>query len=97
MVEVTKNRLKRGAVVIAIAVLSVLFIALLVDAVFESPDYRDYCGKGEYMDHPRAVKAPPPDSNFTCPEMEDERINKCYKSGGYPEWEWDENGCQEYK
>ena len=97
MVEVTKNRLKRGAVVIALAVLTVLFIALFVDAVFEQPRYEDYCGKGEYMDSPRAVKPYMEDDRLNCTDPRPEAVDKCYQSGGYPEWTWDDNGCQEFK
>ncbi|HII71686.1 TPA: hypothetical protein HA265_02940 [Candidatus Woesearchaeota archaeon] len=92
--EVTKNKLKRGAVVIAIAVLTVLFIALLVDAVFESPRYEDYCGRGEMYDVPRPMMEKPA---MNCTEPRQELMDKCYKSGGYPNWEFDENGCQVYK
>ncbi len=95
--EVTKNKMKRGAVVIAIAVLTVLFIALLVDAFFEEPRWEEYCNKyGE--EYPRPVRVPIDEKDgIECEESNQILIDKCYQSGGHPEWKWDEKGCQQYK
>ncbi len=93
--ENTKNRFKRGAVSIAIAVLTVLFIALLVDAFFEEPKWEDYCKK--YSDIPPPVKMPVNSEKTQCPEPNQELIDACYKEGGFPVWNWTSEGCQVYK
>jgi len=94
--DVNKNRLKRGAVVIALIVLSALFIGLFVDAVFEEPKWENYCREYE-----KPMPAYPyPDKiglNCTTTPADQEKMDKCYSDGGYPTYKWDNKGCQVYE
>lgn len=88
-----KNKLKRGGVAIAIGLLTVLFIALFVDAVYDEPEYEEFCEKTEYA--PRPVI--PPAQNISCGEVDQEAVDDCYQREGRPEWEYDEDGCRQFK
>jgi len=84
---------KEVAMVIALAILGALFVGLLVDAVYESPKYEDYC-KTRYPEaHPKYV-SPTVVCNYTAAPEEVDRVNKCYDEKGMPEFNFDQYGCQ---
>lgn len=88
---------KEVAMTIALAVLGALFVGLLVDALYESPKYEDFCGKGEYQPaaYPKYV-GPGFEIGCSYNATKDEvtAINKCYEDEGQPEFNHDDHGCQ---
>ncbi|MGV8172295.1 MAG: hypothetical protein ACP5OA_06410 [Candidatus Woesearchaeota archaeon] len=84
---------KRIAMVIAIVVLLPLFVGLFTDAVYEEPEYEDYCND-TYYDYPKMIPATP--VNCTDAYMSPE-VRKCNNEKGMPEFRYDSNNCQQFK
>ncbi len=85
---------KEVAMTIALAVLGALFVGLLVDALYESPKYEDFCGRGRYPDAQPKYVDPSYICNYTATAQEREQIDTCYQDEGNPEFNYDEKGCQ---
>ena len=83
---------KEVAMVIAIALLSALFVGLLVDAVYESPEYDDYCDHKERIAKPHRFAEGECTANYTVEARE--QMDQCYEDGGFPEYTFDENRCE---
>lgn len=82
---------KEVAMVVAIAVLSALFIGLLVDAIYEAPERIDYCD--EFRNAPKPYRSEV-ECNFQPSQSEQSMIDQCYAEKGQPEFNYDGNGCQ---
>lgn len=81
---------KKLAMVIGIAVLLPLFVGLFVDAIYESPNYEDYCNFRPELTRP--LELPPNNCSFdSTPEYEE-----CINNEGMPRFDFDENNCQIY-
>jgi len=85
---------KEVAMTIALAILGALFVGLLVDALYESPKYEDFCGRGRYAEPTPKYVAPGYVCNYTSPPAERQQIDTCYQDEGNPEFNYDEKGCQ---
>ncbi len=88
-------KIKEVAMIIAIAVMSALFVGLLVDAIYERPKYEDFCIE-EYRPEPYPKYVP---FNESCvlSQEEQEKVNQCYKDKGTPRYDYDSRGCQKYR
>ena len=78
--------------VIGIALLTSFFFGLFVDAVYERPEYDDFCNNAE-----RRVPKPYPyatNCTFQPIRSEQEDIDRCYREEGIPEFNYDEKGCE---
>lgn len=80
---------KKLAMVIGIAVLLPLFVGLFIDAVYESPDYNDFC---KYKPETRPIMPPIEDCSFDYGSDYEECIN----NEGMPRFDYGENNCQVY-
>ncbi len=80
-------KLKKVLLALALGILGALFIGFLIEAIYESPDYGDYCERYE---------APKP--SMVREELCDFTYNqafrtKCIQEEGNIKEEYDENGC----
>lgn len=78
--------LKQIAVASAVAILFAVFVIVLIDAVYERPEYSDYCGKGEYYARPVL-----PDTK--CDYEYSEAYQQCMEDGGVPKLRYNESDC----
>jgi len=84
---------KKVAMILAITVLLPLFVGLFTDAVYEEPEYNDYCN-GSYYDYSKPMIATPVNCTDTYSDPE---VRKCYEAQANPEFTYDENGCQTFE
>jgi len=77
--------IKKVALTVGIAVLFTLFIVFLVDAIYKSPKYEDYCTQPYF---PKQVK------NNCQPIYDEQLIQQCYKDKGELRYNYDEKGCE---
>ncbi len=77
---------KKLAMILGIMILLPLFLGLFVDALYEEPDYNDYCqdSKFPYPTEKEGVKC-----NYTYTEEQ----RQCDADGGMSRTKLDENGC----
>lgn len=80
-------KVKEVAMVIALAILTALFVGLLVDAVYQEPKYEDFCRNN-------FPKAFPERGQCNVSVVNSEEVNKCYQDMGQPEFNYDKNGCE---
>lgn len=89
-------KIKEMLMALAIAVMAALFVGLLVDAVYPAPDYDTYChGEGGLRPYPakgQGVQDTCEDPSF----LYREEIDACTKEKGFPDFEYDKDGCQQY-
>ncbi|MDP3917403.1 MAG: hypothetical protein Q8Q42_03915 [Nanoarchaeota archaeon] len=90
-------KVKELLMALAIAIMAALFVGLLIDAVYSSPEYEDYCDNNEKRVSPLPErigvnKTECPDPYFTYQN----EINACSEEEGFAEFEYDKNGCQIY-
>lgn len=85
-------KVKEIAMFLAIGIMIALFIGLLVDAVYEEPEYHDYC-KGEFR--PIPFKEPAHVCNYSIEH--NTNVQNCYDMEGNPEFDYDERGCEVFK
>jgi hypothetical protein len=86
--------IKKIVLTIAVGVLFALFVGFLVDAVYPSPEYNDFC-KPE--NRPVYEKFPYPASvNTSCPSINynDPIYSSCTSDKGYVAYKLDNSGCQ---
>ena len=83
--------LRQIAVAAAVAILSAVFIALLIDAVYPEPKWSDYC-EDEFGPRFKAVPAVPPGIETRCDYYGDEE-QQCYRDGGLVRTKLNESGC----
>ncbi len=81
--------IKKLALTLGIAVLFTLFIVFLVEAIYESPKYENYCDQGYYA-YPHAIT---PAANCTS-EYNGTLVNNCIKEGAEVRYNFDEKGCE---
>jgi len=91
------NAIKKAALTVALLVLTALFIGLLVDAIFNYPEYDKFCNEREYMEPPRPVAKTMPDDTLECEPVNETLVDKCYDSKGYVMYDYDQYGCPSYK
>jgi hypothetical protein len=84
---------KEIVMIIALSVLTSLFFGLLVDALYEEPKYEDFCSQEFFPRIP--VSKETKECVFQPLRSEETEINKCYKDGGQPDFNYDEYGCQQ--
>jgi len=80
---------KEIAMIVGIAVLSALFLGLLVDALYESPKWEDFCEMG-YYDRPMPMKIEPQNCTYDYGDAYDQ----CLRDEGEPRFKYADNGCQ---
>ncbi|MGV8140830.1 MAG: hypothetical protein ACP5NW_00140 [Candidatus Woesearchaeota archaeon] len=85
--------IKKVAMILSITVLLPLFVGLFTDAVYQEPEYENYCNN-TYYDYPKTIPATP--VNCTDVYMTPE-VQKCNNEKGMPEFKYDENNCQEFR
>jgi hypothetical protein len=88
-------KVKELLMALAIAVMTALFVGLLVDAVYETPEYDDFCDE--------SARAPLiKEGGVRADDCEDpyfvykEEIDACHAEKGSPEFDYDEAGCHVY-
>lgn len=83
--------LKQIAIAAAVAILSAVFIALLIDAVYQEPQWSDYC-EDEFG--PRAYTPPVPASiENRCDYSYGDEGQQCYRDRGLVRTKLNESGC----
>ena len=87
-------KVKETAMFLAIGIMFALFIGLLVDAIYEEPEYHDFC-KDERPYPYKEFREPPAVCNYTR-EFND-KVNECYSREGTPQFDFDEKGCQVFR
>ena len=87
------EQFKLVAMTLVISILSALFIGLLVDAIYEAPQYEDFCESYNYAEPYRGKLA----EQQNCEYIQIEEERQCYKDGGFPEYNYDVKGCGTYK
>ena len=80
---------RQVAVTVAVAILSAVFVILLIDVVYPEPKYSDYCGD-EFG--PRA-KPVPVGIEPKCDYEYSEEEQKCVQDGGLVRIKYNESGC----
>ena len=85
---------KQIAIVVAISVLSALLIGLAIDAFYTTPKYEDFC---EQYAYPRGVEKFPAGYIANCTYQQSEEEIACYREGGFPEFDYDNHGCSEFR
>jgi len=83
--------LRQIAVATAVAILSAVFIALLIDAVYPEPKWSDYC-EDEFGPRSKPVPAVPGGVETRCDYYGDEE-QQCYRDGGLVRTKLNESGC----
>lgn len=83
---------KEIAMVVALAILTALFFGLLVDAIYVSPRYEDFCKK--QFERPLTAPLNQDQCNYKLTVAEQEQVDKCYSGEGFPEFNQDSRGCQ---
>lgn len=81
---------KEIAMVIALAILTSFFFGLLVDAIYERPEYEDFCQ--EKFREPKPYLAA--ECKFQPIRSDQAKIDNCYREKGFPEYNYDEKGCE---
>lgn len=79
------------AVAVAVAVLFALFVGLLIDLVYESPQYADYC-KEEFGPRPVPIAS----KETLCDYEYGEEYQKCVDERGLPRFTYNASGCPVY-
>ncbi len=80
--------IKKVALTAGIAVLFTLFIVFFVEAVYESPEYEDYCG---FYREPYPLTKDP----ASCPVVYNQELfDECITQKGEVRYNISENGCQ---
>lgn len=82
--------IKKVALTIGIAVLFTLFVVFFVDAIYEHPEYNDFCSYDPYREPVPLAKNPTECHDFYNKTLFDE----CIKQEGEIYYRTDENGCQ---
>ncbi len=75
-----------------IAIMVIVLFNLIVEYVYEPPEYEDYCARGDIGAYP--IKAGV-DSCQNCSYSKalQEKVDACVKDNGVPVYEYDELGC----
>lgn len=73
-------------IIFVIGVLYAIFSYSVVDAIYPSQEYSDFCNEFERA---MPIRAPTPGENFECPEPEKLQCEK----GAMPMYEYDAHGC----
>ncbi len=84
-------KIKQVPMIIVIALLFSLFIGFLVDAIYEHPEYEDYCNYSEL----RKDVEPIPLKNENCSFEQTVEERECYAEDGNPRFKT-EDGCRMY-
>jgi len=81
-------KLKKVMLAIGLGVLSALFVGFLIEAIYEGPEYDDFCKYDRY-------EVPVPTSKVDiCDFTYDPALQKnCAEEKGRIRYEYDENGC----
>lgn len=93
------NSIKKAALTVALLVLTALFIGLLVDAIYDYPEYDEYCTERDYMEPPRPypMEKIPGEERTTCEPVNETLTNKCYDAKGFVMYSYDAYGCPTFK
>ncbi len=86
---------KETLMALAISLLAAFFVGLFLDAVYEAPEYDDFCiGEERAKPFPESQKLSTDcDDPYFIYQTE---IDQCYETEGSPEFEYDEQGCMYY-
>lgn len=79
---------KKIAVAVAIAILFAVFVGLLIDLVYEQPNYADYC-KEEFGPRPAIIAS----KETLCGYEYGEEYQKCVNDKGLPRFTYNASGC----
>lgn len=81
--------IKKVALTFGIAILFTLFIVFLIDAIYEQPEYNNYCNQ-TYYSEPMPLAFQP---NCTEEYNNQTLINECIKERGEIKYNYDKNRC----
>jgi hypothetical protein len=79
--------LRQVAVAAAVAILSAVFVILLIDILYEEPQWNDYC-KDEFD-----FRKPVPAGAETCYDYSSQGYSQCVQDNGIVRWELNESNC----
>lgn len=79
---------KQIAVAVAVAILFAVFVGLLIDLVYEGPEYIDYCEE-EFGPRPVTIASKEP----LCDYEYGTEYQKCVKDKGLPRFTYNASGC----
>ena len=82
--------LRQIAIATAVAILSAVFVILLIDAVYPEPKWSDYC-KEDFG--PKRIPVPAVIEPPKCDYQYNEEEQKCYQDGGLVRIKLNESGC----
>lgn len=80
--------LREVAVATAVAILFAVFFILLIDLVYDEPQYSDYC-KDDFGPRAKPITAEVPKCDYVSSEEE----QQCYQDGGVARTKLNESGC----
>ncbi|MAG38594.1 hypothetical protein CMO90_00735 [Candidatus Woesearchaeota archaeon] len=81
--------IKKSAIIASIAILFAVFIFSFINAIYEEPNYDDFCNENPYLDK---VHLPPETLNCTSTGFNDEDVTACDEQEGRLEPIY-EGGC----
>ena len=84
--------LRRVAIIFVIAVLYAVLVNAIIDAVYLSPKYENFC-KGRYYPD----KSYPVPAGMNCQvlsQSEQDKANNCFNDKGTPDYNYDAKGCE---
>lgn len=90
MPEKSRFDIRQIGLIFVIAILFAVFVFTSINAVFQEPDYSDFC-KNDFQ--PRPIQ---PKEQAECPEFiqpSSEEMNQCSDDGGRIEYEYDAFNC----
>ena len=84
--------LRRIAIIFVIAILYAILVNAIIDAVYPSPKYEDYCVTSRYYPE----KPYPAAGELKCPSYKEptvQQLDECAQQKGFPDYTRDANGC----
>lgn len=83
--------IRQVPMIVAIAVMSALFVWVSLDAIYPGPKYEDFC-RGDRFARP----APLVKEGVNCSYIQTEEEQQCYRDGGFANNTYDESGCPKF-
>ncbi|HLC50274.1 MAG TPA: hypothetical protein VJI97_02495 [Candidatus Nanoarchaeia archaeon] len=84
--------LRRVAIIFVIGILYAVLVNAIIDAVYPSPKYEDFC-KGKYYPD-RSYPIPAGGNCQILNPAEQDKANSCFNDKGNPEYNYDSKGCE---
>jgi hypothetical protein len=82
----SEHKIKEVLLGIVIAIIFLMFCVFGTKLIYDNPEYKDYCNNS--YTSPLKIA-----SNYNTSMELENKANECYKQGGIPKYEYDEEGC----